>query len=136
VDNWKEDDLRKHGYEPTADGRRWRQKPKAAAVSTPDDSGAVPKPKRCVRRKTQGPDGVEKSRKGKGGTGVKFRIVVTSYRNRHCDPDNLCPKYYIDEIERAGLIPDDSSEYITEVVKRVRVIKGEPKTVIEVIREV
>lgn len=42
----------------------------------------------------------------------RFRIRVTSFRSRLIDPDNLCPKYFIDCCRYAGLIPNDTSEDI------------------------
>lgn len=63
-----------------------------------------------------------------------YKINVISYRVRLCDPDNLVPKYYIDEMVRAGIIPDDSSKYIQSIEKKVIKVKKteEEKTVIEV----
>lgn len=54
--------------------------------------------------------------------GVKFKIVVSSYRHRDIDPDNLCPKHYIDILVRRKVLPDDSSKYIESVEKKVFVI--------------
>ena len=39
-----------------------------------------------------------------GRTIVRF----VSYRLRLCDPDDLCPKYLLDGLRYAGLIPGDS----------------------------
>lgn len=61
----------------------------------------------------------------------RYRIVVVSYRKRHCDPDNLFPKTWIDELVCAGYLPDDSSKYVESVEKKVIKSKVE-KTVIEI----
>lgn len=59
---------------------------------------------------------------------------MIAYCLRHTDPDNLLPKYYIDEIVKAGYIPDDSSKYIDSIEKRVvKIEKGEQtRTVIKI----
>jgi hypothetical protein len=97
-------------------------------------SGQVPKPKSSVCQKPEKPITPQKTRKIKSEKGYKFDVRIVSYRKRHLDPDNLCPKWYIDEIVRAGLIPDDSSRYIRFVIKQVVVGKGEERTVIKIFR--
>ncbi len=66
-----------------------------------------------------------------------YRIVVIAKRKRAIDPDNIFPKWFIDELVRAGYIEDDSSSYVSEIVKRVeRVAKGQSEeTVIEIWKE-
>lgn len=55
------------------------------------------------------------------------RIEVVSIRRQHCDPDNLVPKWWLDCIVEKGVIPDDSSKYISSIVKRVVVSKDIPE---------
>ena len=56
------------------------------------------------------------------------RVRVVSFRARLCDPDNLCPKYFIDCLRYAGLIADDTPEYITLEVRQVRCRRREQRT--------
>lgn len=51
----------------------------------------------------------------------RVHVRVTSFRVRLCDPDNLCPKYFIDCLRYAGLIRDDRPQDITLEVKQERV---------------
>jgi hypothetical protein len=55
---------------------------------------------------------------GKANDAGRIRVVITSSRRRLIDPDNLCPKYFIDCLRYSGLIPDDSPEHITLEVKQ------------------
>lgn len=45
--------------------------------------------------------------KGKACDTGRVQVRVTSYRNRLLDPDNLCPKYFIDCLRYAEIIPND-----------------------------
>jgi hypothetical protein len=58
----------------------------------------------------------------------RVRVCVVSFRARLCDPDNLCPKYFIDCLRYAGLIADDSPECITLEVRQVRCRRHEQRT--------
>ena len=62
------------------------------------------------------------------GDAGRVRVSVVSYRARLCDPDNLCPKYFIDCLRYAGLITDDSPEYITLEVRQVRCARADERT--------
>lgn len=53
--------------------------------------------------------------------GIQAHVVVTSYRRRLCDPDNLCPKYFIDCLRYAGLIRDDRPQDISLEVRQQKV---------------
>jgi hypothetical protein len=130
---WTEEEAKAYGFRKNAKGE-WESPPVQSKLLQTGDSGFVPEPKRRVRKQATRPDKAETPGKGESKRGDKFRIVVTSYRKRHADPDNLCPKWYIDEIVSAKIIPDDLSKYITSVEKRVRVTKNEPKTVIEIFK--
>lgn len=50
----------------------------------------------------------------------RISVRVTSFRRRLCDPDNLCPKYFIDCLRYAGLIPDDRPQDIDLQVSQVK----------------
>ena len=58
----------------------------------------------------------------------RVRVGVVSFRARLCDPDNLCPKYFIDCLRYAGLIADDTPECITLEVRQVRCRRAEQRT--------
>ena len=58
----------------------------------------------------------------------RVRVCVVSFRSRLCDPDNLCPKYFIDCLRYAGLIADDTPECITLEVRQVRCRRHEQRT--------
>lgn len=62
------------------------------------------------------------------GDAGRVRVSVVSYRARLCDPDNLCPKYFIDCLRYAGLIRDDSPECITLEVRQVRCARRDERT--------
>lgn len=58
----------------------------------------------------------------------RVRVCVVSFRARLCDPDNLCPKYFIDCLRYAGLIVDDAPDCITLEVRQVRCRRHEQRT--------
>jgi hypothetical protein len=58
----------------------------------------------------------------------RVRVCVVSFRARLCDPDNLCPKYFVDCLRYAGLIADDAPEYVTLEVRQVRCRRDEQRT--------
>jgi len=56
-------------------------------------------------------------------------IIITSRRYRLCDPDGISGKALLDGIVRAGILPDDSAEYINEVRhKQIKIKKHEKET--------
>ncbi len=65
---------------------------------------------------------------GEGSDAARVRVCVVSFRARLCDPDNLCPKYFIDCLRYAGLIADDAPEWITLEVRQVRCRRPEQRT--------
>lgn len=79
----------------------------------------------------------ERKEEIKNASGAKYKIIVIARKIRGVDPDNLCPKYFIDEIVKAGIIPDDSSKYVESIEKRVEKVKTkeEEKTIIEIYKE-
>ena len=62
------------------------------------------------------------------GHASRVRVCVVSFRSRLCDPDNLCPKYFIDCLRYAGLIADDAPDCITLEVRQVRCRRAEQRT--------
>jgi len=71
--------------------------------------------------------------KGKEGDTGRFRVRVTSFRRRLTDQANLAPKFFIDCLRYAGVIPDDSPQAIDYTITQVKVRKKEEeRTEIEV----
>ncbi len=67
----------------------------------------------------------------------RYRIVVIARRNRDIDPDNMFPKWVIDELVKAKYLPDDSSSYVESIEKRVEIVNGEEeKTIVEIWKEI
>lgn len=71
--------------------------------------------------------------KGKKVDSGRVRIRVTSFRTRLCDPDNLCPKYFIDCLRYSGLIQNDTPDLITLEVSQEKVKKNQERTEIEIL---
>lgn len=85
-----------------------------------------PKPEQNVRHEPVG------KKKGKAGNPVRFLVCIVSYRSRLCDPDNLCPKYFVDCLRYAEVIPDDSQAEIELKVSQVKVKRELERTEITV----
>lgn len=61
-------------------------------------------------------------------------VRITSFRCRPVDPDNLCPKFFVDALRFAGAIHDDREKDITLEVSQRRVAKKSQEcTTIEII---
>jgi hypothetical protein len=89
-------------------------------------SGAKPEP--IVRHEPVGSSPRETQNPGR----IVVRIV--SFRQRLLDPDNLCPKWFIDGLRYAGLIPGDREEDITLEVRQFKVRdKAGERTEIELV---
>lgn len=71
---------------------------------------------------------LEKAERKEGhATGVYVRVV--SFRTRLTDPDNLCPKYFIDCLRYAKIIPNDTQEDIElAVIQRKVATRKEERT--------
>ncbi len=102
-----------------------RQQPYGETIN----NGKLPHPvtKSAIRNEPVG------QTEGKTGhTGRRF-VRVTSFRVRPVDPDNLCPKYFIDALRYAGAIPDDRQEDIELTTAQEKVKSyAEEKTVITI----
>lgn len=70
------------------------------------------------------------AKKGKDSNPKRFHVRVVSYRRRLCDADNLCPKYFIDCLKYAEIVPDDSAKYITLEVSQEK--SKDEQTLIEI----
>jgi hypothetical protein len=60
-------------------------------------------------------------KKRKGGDSSRIHVRVISHRRRLIDPDNLCPKYFIDCLRYAEIIPDDTAACVTVQTEQVKV---------------
>lgn len=65
---------------------------------------------------------------GKEKDSACFSVRITSYRSRLLDPDNLCPKYFIDCLVYAGIVRDDSPQAIRITVEQFKCAKAEERT--------
>ena len=59
------------------------------------------------------------------------KIKITSYRHRLIDIDNICVKFIIDGLVEAGVLVDDSPEYV-ESVEILQEKSPEEKTLVEI----
>jgi hypothetical protein len=100
-----------------------RRFPKAsnAFIRANLDSGETPSPvaKPTVRHEPLAAQEGEASYPG------RVRVCVISYRRRLTDPDNLCPKYFVDCLRDSKLIRDDSAEQIDLSVSQEKVKRKE-----------
>ncbi len=69
---------------------------------------------------------------GKGINPARIHVRITSFRRRLIDPDNLCPKYFIDCCRYCGWIPDDSAKEITLEVRQEKVGREYERTEITI----
>ena len=66
---------------------------------------------------------------------TRIRVRITSWRVQSVDPDNLCPKYFIDCLRYAQIIPNDRDQDIAlEIGQRKVERKEDELTVIEIER--
>jgi hypothetical protein len=72
---------------------------------------------------------------GKNNHPNRICIRITGFRRRLLDPDNFCPKYFIDCLRYAEIIQDDSPEFITLETSQVKVKNtADERTEITVVR--
>lgn len=55
----------------------------------------------------------------------RISVIITSYRKRLLDQDNLCVKYFLDCCRYAGVIPDDNPQAIDLQIRQIKVSKGQ-----------
>lgn len=123
---WTEEEARAHGLVKDKDGN-WQAR-KASVRS--NDTGKVPKLESDADRRKEKTVRVDKA--DAGHSGGRYRIEVTAHCRRHTDPDNLCPKYFIDRLREFKIIPDDSSVHVAEFVKRVKKVESWEPEVTEI----
>src|SRR5689334_16104470 len=59
--------------------------------------------------------------KGEENHPGRIAVSVVSYRARLLDPDNVCPKYFIDGLRYSGLLHDDRTQDIDLKVSQQKV---------------
>lgn len=69
---------------------------------------------------------------GEKGHSTRLHVRITSFRSRLIDPDNLCPKYFIDCLRYAGLIQNDTADDITLEISQKKAKHN--RTLIELFR--
>ena len=74
-----------------------------------------PEPEQIVCNGPLGPEA------NQGANATRFIVRVVSYRSRLLDQDNLCPKYFIDGLRYAALLPDDRPEQVSIQTTQVKV---------------
>ena len=105
--------------------REYEQR-QAAAKARRASSRAQPEPALCHE-----PVAAEAR---EAGDAIRVHVRVVSLRRRLCDPDNLCPKYFVDCLRYAGLIRNDRPEDIALEVRQVRVkSRDQERTEIEIV---
>ncbi len=96
-------------------------------ANSADNQLPSPKPKRPVRHEPLAAPAREKGNVG------RVVVRIKSFRCRLLDPDNLCPKYFIDGLRYAGLIAGDSPQEIVLEVRQEKVAtRKEEHTLIEI----
>lgn len=70
-------------------------------------------------------DGALVTRETERGHPVRFHVVVTSFRRRLLDEDNLCEKYVVDCCRYSGLVSLDSPETTRITVSQQKVAREE-----------
>jgi hypothetical protein len=76
-------------------------------------SGSVPE--QAVRHDSLGP------KQRKKADPKRYKVCIVSYRKRLIDPDNLCPKYFIDALRYCGVIQDDTAKHIAVEISQEKV---------------
>lgn len=109
----------------------WLRRNPSLAQRNPQNDGVLstPKPERAIRSRP-----VE-TKKDQKKVPSRFRIILISYRTRHIDPDNLCPKYAIDCLRYSGAIQDDDVGTISEVVTKQEKVKFKKEERTEILIE-
>lgn len=128
---WTEEEAKRAGFRKTAKGDWIYERQVTVRVNNPSP---LPQSERNIRRETKRPTKAKAPVQADSKGTNSFTLEVISYSHRHRDPDNLCPKWYIDEMVRAGILPDDSSRFIRAITKSVVKITKEEneKTIIRV----
>ena len=115
------------GYVETKKGVYVRRDLIPKPILQPENTRSNRKPKPLVHDGAVGPNEGEKAYTG------RIHVRVTVCRKILCDPDNSTPKYVLDCIRLAGLIPNDREQDITLETRQEKT-RGEESTLIELFR--
>lgn len=128
---WTEEEAKRAGFRKTTKGDWIYERQVTVRVNHPS---SLPQSKCDLRGEAKRPAKAKKAPQADSKGTNSFTLEVISYSHRHRDPDNLCPKWYVDELVRAGILPDDSSRFIRAITKSVvKITKEETeKTIIRV----
>lgn len=97
----------------------------------PDDhpKNAHPQPQPALCHEPLAAHEAENSGANRDG---RIQVKVVSYRRRLLDEDNLCPKYAIDALRYAGLLPSDAPDRVSIETRQEKVETAQDEcTVIE-----
>ena len=95
-----------------------------------ENNGKTPSP---VLERPAGNEPLE-AFKNKDRHPARLAVIVTSFRRRLLDEDNLAEKYHIDALRYAGIIPNDSPDKISIKAQQEKVCsKADERTEIEII---
>ena len=146
---WSEEELKALGYIEDAKGNWARPDSPRKRSGTGFGIGnpcEVSKHKPNLQRQAKRSDAAKKRNEASGkrrNSGIRYIATVISYEVKcgvGADTDNVCPKWFIDEIIRSGLLPvdltDDNFEQICltqKAIKRVKTRK-EQRTLIRIHR--
>ena len=64
---------------------------------------------------------------GEAETPVTITVTANYPDARRRDPDNICAKFLVDGLVHAGVIPDDSDQYVSSVTTRITRDRSRPR---------
>lgn len=111
-----QEDLIKLGYQMGQNGEYYARATERARNIQNLNQGQMPKLESSIKSKPKRPTKAKSQTKATNQR--SYRIEIIAYHRRYIDPDNLAPKWGIDAL-RGIAFPDDSSEYISKIDKRV-----------------
>lgn len=95
----------------------------------PDFGSALPDP--IAQPAVRSPDLPDAGKEKNPG---RCAVRIISCRRRLIDPDNLCPKFFIDALRYEGVIAGDSAKHIVYSIEQRKVkSQKEERTIIEII---
>ena len=96
--------------------------------------------RRPAKRSTKAKKENEASSQRRNSQYIAVVVAYKTKKNKGADTDNICPKWFIDEIVKSGICPadltDDNFEQICLTLKTIKRVKTrkEEKTVIKIYR--
>lgn len=127
---WTEAKIREHHQRLAESRKAYKERQSPNETNNTRHQTPDPKPEQIVRHEP-----LAKVKRAPENT-PRFFIRIESRRLRLLDPDNLCPKYFIDAAKYAKLIPDDTAADIRFTINQVKVKKKDHECTVIEIREV